>query len=85
VLLTGALPDPAAGLTFKSSVAGGFLPDARQRSPHAKDLKVVTKRAPTPKELADLLFAFKRLQAREVERHRLRQGTAPRSASARGR
>jgi hypothetical protein len=38
-----------------------------------KDLKVVTKRAPTPKELDDCCSPSPS-QAREVERHRLRQG-----------
>lgn len=59
LLTTGALPDPkAAGMAFKQ-VAGGFLVqdrDAGQILP--ADLKVVTKRAPTPAELADLLFAW---------------------------
>jgi phosphoribosylaminoimidazolecarboxamide formyltransferase/IMP cyclohydrolase len=60
LLLTGGLPDPAApGLTFRS-VAGGFLAqtrDAGRITPQA--LKVVTKRAPTEAELADLVFAFR--------------------------
>jgi phosphoribosylaminoimidazolecarboxamide formyltransferase / IMP cyclohydrolase len=59
LLTTGALPDPKAkGLAFKQ-VAGGFLVqdrDAGHVSP--SDLKVVTKRAPTDKELADLMFAW---------------------------
>lgn len=60
LLLTGGLADSrAAGLLFKS-VAGGFLAQARDAS-NADDLelKVVTKRAPTKAELADLRFAFK--------------------------
>ncbi|MBL9049357.1 MAG: bifunctional phosphoribosylaminoimidazolecarboxamide formyltransferase/IMP cyclohydrolase [Tabrizicola sp.] len=59
LLTTGALPDPKAkGLAFKQ-VAGGFLVqdrDAGRISAH--DLKVVTKRAPNPAELKDLLFAW---------------------------
>jgi phosphoribosylaminoimidazolecarboxamide formyltransferase / IMP cyclohydrolase len=59
LLTTGALPDAGArGLAFRQ-VAGGFLVqdrDAGQMS--AADLKVVTKRAPTKAELADLLFAW---------------------------
>ncbi len=59
LLLTGALPDPgAAGETFRS-VAGGFLTQSRDRARlMADDLKIVTRRAPTPAELEDMLFAF---------------------------
>ena len=59
LLETGGMPDPAApGLTFKS-LAGGFLAQDRDgASTGAKDLKVVTKRAPSEREIADLLFAF---------------------------
>ena len=59
LLTTGALPDSKAkGLAFKQ-VAGGFLVQDRDAG-HvaASDLKVVTKRAPTDKELADLMFAW---------------------------
>ena len=59
LLTTGALPDAKArGLAFKQ-VAGGFLVQDRD-SGHvlASDLKVVTKRAPTPDELRDLMFAW---------------------------
>ena len=60
LLLTGGLPDPAApGITVRS-VSGGFLAqsrDAGRTQPAA--LRVVTRRAPTPAELADLLFAFR--------------------------
>jgi len=59
LLTTGALPDPKApGLAFKQ-VAGGFLVQDRDAG-HLlpADLKVVTKRAPTPAELSDLLFAW---------------------------
>ena len=59
VLLAGALPDPTtAGMTLKS-VAGGYLFQTRDNGHLTKaDLKVVTRRAPTAKELDDLLFAF---------------------------
>ena len=59
LLLTGALPDPlSAGETFRS-VAGGFLVQSRDRARlTAADLKIVTKRAPTDQEMADMLFAF---------------------------
>ncbi len=59
LLTTSALPDPKAkALAFKQ-VAGGFLVQDRDAG-HitAADLKVVTKRAPTEKELADLMFAW---------------------------
>jgi len=57
LLLAGVLPDPKAeGLTFRS-LAGGFLVQSRDNDV-AADLKVVTKRKPTDKELADLIFAF---------------------------
>ncbi len=59
VLLAGTLPDPSsAGMTLKS-VGGGYLLQTRDNG-HVKesDLKVVTRRAPTPKEIEDMLFAF---------------------------
>jgi phosphoribosylaminoimidazolecarboxamide formyltransferase/IMP cyclohydrolase len=59
LLLTGALPDPAApGETFRS-VAGGFLVQGRDGARiTAADLKIVTRRAPTDAEVRDMLFAF---------------------------
>jgi phosphoribosylaminoimidazolecarboxamide formyltransferase/IMP cyclohydrolase len=59
LLLTGALPDPhAPGANFRS-VAGGYLMQTRDTA-HitAADLKIVTERAPTDQEVADMLFAF---------------------------
>jgi phosphoribosylaminoimidazolecarboxamide formyltransferase/IMP cyclohydrolase len=60
VLLTGGLPDPAApGLTVKT-VSGGFLAQTRDAGRIGPDdLKLVTGRAPTDQELADLVFAFR--------------------------
>jgi phosphoribosylaminoimidazolecarboxamide formyltransferase/IMP cyclohydrolase len=60
LLLTGGMPDPAAGgLTFRS-LSGGFLAQTRDAGRiEAADVKVVTQRAPTAAELADLLFAFR--------------------------
>jgi phosphoribosylaminoimidazolecarboxamide formyltransferase / IMP cyclohydrolase len=60
LLLTGALPDPAApGRSFRS-VAGGFLLQSRDAGRIARaDLRVVTKRAPSEAEFLDLLFAFR--------------------------
>ena len=59
LLVTGGLPDPRApGVTFKS-VSGGFLVQGRDDARLTPaDLKVVTKRAPTDAEVADMLFAF---------------------------
>jgi phosphoribosylaminoimidazolecarboxamide formyltransferase/IMP cyclohydrolase len=59
LLVTGGLPDPAAPGTWLKSLAGGFLAQDRDAGRVGDaDLKVVTKRAPTPEERADLLFAF---------------------------
>ncbi|GFE96937.1 MULTISPECIES: bifunctional phosphoribosylaminoimidazolecarboxamide formyltransferase/IMP cyclohydrolase [unclassified Gluconobacter] len=60
LLLTDGMPDPEAeGLAFRS-VAGGFLAQSRDAGRVLEsDLKVVTKRAPTEKEMKDLLFAFR--------------------------
>ena len=59
LLLTDGLPDPLnAGEVFRS-VAGGFLVQGRDRSRIAPaDLKIVTRRQPTPTEIQDMLFAF---------------------------
>jgi len=60
LLLTGALPDPAAAGVTVRTIAGGFLLQSRDSGRVALDgLKVVTKRAPDARELADLLFAFR--------------------------
>ncbi len=60
LLVTGGLPDVrAAGLTLKT-VAGGFLVQSRDNAVvDDMELKVVTKRAPSAQELADLRFAFR--------------------------
>ncbi len=60
LLLTGGLPDPRAkGLSVRT-VAGGFLVQGRDNAVvDDMELKVVTKRAPTARELADLRFAFR--------------------------
>jgi phosphoribosylaminoimidazolecarboxamide formyltransferase/IMP cyclohydrolase len=57
LLLTGDLPDAARpGLAVKS-IAGGLLVQSRDGG-RLGDLQVVTKRAPTPQELADCRFAW---------------------------
>ena len=60
LLLTGGVPDPvASGLTFRS-LSGGFLAQTRDDGRIGRrDLRVVTQRAPTEAEFADLLFAFR--------------------------
>jgi len=60
LLLAGGVPDPRApGLALRT-VAGGFLAQGRDNSV-VDDMKldVVTKRAPSASELADLKFAFR--------------------------
>ncbi len=60
VLLTGGIADPAAPGMVVRSVSGGFLVQNRDNGRITlSDLKVVTKRQPTPGELLDLLFAFR--------------------------
>jgi phosphoribosylaminoimidazolecarboxamide formyltransferase / IMP cyclohydrolase len=60
LLVAGALPDPAtAGMTLRS-LAGGYLLQTRDNGRVASAaLRIVTQRAPTNAELADLLFAFR--------------------------
>lgn len=60
LLTTAGLPDPRqAGLAFKQ-VSGGLLVQDRDNGwINPADLKVVTKRAPTEAEMADLFFAWK--------------------------
>jgi phosphoribosylaminoimidazolecarboxamide formyltransferase/IMP cyclohydrolase len=59
LLLAGGLPESAKqGAAFRS-VAGGFLMQTRDTARiSAQNLKVVTKRQPTAKEVEDMLFAF---------------------------
>jgi phosphoribosylaminoimidazolecarboxamide formyltransferase/IMP cyclohydrolase len=60
LLITGGLPDAyAPGWTVKS-VAGGLLVQTRDDANADRlDLKVVTKKQPTPQQIADLKFAFR--------------------------
>jgi len=60
LLVTGGLPDPgAAGMTVKS-LAGGLLLQGRDHGRVAdNDLKIVTARQPSPRERADMIFAFR--------------------------
>ncbi|MDD3029202.1 MAG: bifunctional phosphoribosylaminoimidazolecarboxamide formyltransferase/IMP cyclohydrolase [Alphaproteobacteria bacterium] len=59
VLLTRSMPDPAAVGRVIKSVAGGFLVQSRDHTILDRTaLKVVTKRQPTDREMADMIFAF---------------------------
>ena len=60
LLVTGGLSDPRAGGLNVRSIAGGLLVQSRDNGVvDDLELKVVTKRAPTASELADLKFAFR--------------------------
>lgn len=60
LLLTGGLPDPRAEGRMIRSVAGGFLLQDRDNAVvDDMNLKVVTRRAPSERELTDLKFAFR--------------------------
>ncbi|CTQ48353.1 bifunctional phosphoribosylaminoimidazolecarboxamide formyltransferase/IMP cyclohydrolase [Jannaschia donghaensis] len=59
LLTTGSLPDPRLPIRAMKQVAGGWLvqdKDTGHVSPD--DLRVVTKRAPTDAQMADLMFAW---------------------------
>ena len=60
LLVAGGLPDPRSAGTTVKSVAGGMLVQGRDNAVvDDLELKVVTKRAPTAAEMADLKFAFR--------------------------
>ncbi|GLQ20910.1 bifunctional phosphoribosylaminoimidazolecarboxamide formyltransferase/IMP cyclohydrolase [Algimonas porphyrae] len=60
LLIAGDLPDPKAGSLTYRNVAGGVLVQDRDNGHVAEtDLKVVTKRAPSDIEMADLRMAWK--------------------------
>ena len=60
VLETGCLPDPAAPGRQIRSLAGGLLVQDRDHGRiRAEDLTLATDRAPSPRELHDLLIAFR--------------------------
>jgi phosphoribosylaminoimidazolecarboxamide formyltransferase/IMP cyclohydrolase len=59
LLECGQLPDPRRGGFFMKTIAGGMLIQGRDNGAVTEaDLKVVTKREPTPQELKDCLFAW---------------------------
>jgi phosphoribosylaminoimidazolecarboxamide formyltransferase/IMP cyclohydrolase len=59
LLETGALPKPTDTVIAKFIGDDLLLQEKDNSTVTAKDLKIVTKRAPNEKELEDLLFAFK--------------------------
>ena len=60
LLVTGGMPDPKTpGMTLRA-VAGGYLFQTKDNGRVLEsELKVVTKRAPSAQELADMLIAFR--------------------------
>lgn len=60
LLITNGLADPLAAAMTLRQVSGGYLfQDKDNGHITADDLKIVTKRAPTDSELADMLFAWR--------------------------
>jgi phosphoribosylaminoimidazolecarboxamide formyltransferase / IMP cyclohydrolase len=60
LLLTGGMAEPGARHLRVRSVAGGLLVQQRDTGePAPADLRIVTRRAPDEREMADLLFAFR--------------------------
>lgn len=60
LLTTGGLPDPVHKRLSVRAIAGGYLVQDTDAGRITKaDLKVVTKRSPTAREMDDLLFAFR--------------------------
>ena len=59
VLVTSGLADPAATAMLVKPVAGGFLVQSRDNGRiEPAMLRLVTKRAPAPHEITDMIFAF---------------------------
>jgi phosphoribosylaminoimidazolecarboxamide formyltransferase / IMP cyclohydrolase len=59
LLLLPTLPNPKSTTTLVKSIAGGLLTQSRDAETlNLAELKVVTKRAPSPQEMQDLLFAW---------------------------
>jgi phosphoribosylaminoimidazolecarboxamide formyltransferase/IMP cyclohydrolase len=60
LLLAHGLPSPNTGSANYRTIAGGFLVQDCDNAPILlQNLRVVTKRAPSEKEMEDLIFAFK--------------------------
>ena len=59
LLITGDLPDPRRGGLLIKPITGGLLAQSRDNEAISEaDLKVVTRRQPTERELKDCLFAW---------------------------
>ncbi len=59
LLLTGAMPDPKRAALYIRSVSGGYLLQGRDNAATSlPQLRVVSKRAPSDKEMQDMLFAW---------------------------
>ncbi len=59
LLLTGELPDPARGGLTARTITGGWLVQTRDNGRIARsDLRQVSARAPSPREIDDALFAW---------------------------
>ena len=60
LLLTGDMPDPESVGMMMKTISGGFLMQGRDTGRIGRDdLKFVTARKPTDREIDDMLFAFK--------------------------
>jgi len=60
LLTTGGLPDVTTAAQIWRQVSGGYLVQDRDNGRLTPaDLKIVTKRAPSPAELADMMFAWR--------------------------
>ncbi len=60
LLIAGGVPAPDMTGLFVKPLAGGFLAQTRDNKiTNRSDLKIVSKRQPTERELDDMLFAFK--------------------------
>ncbi len=60
LLTTGGMADPASAAMTIRQVSGGFLTQDKDTGHiDAGDLRVVTKRAPSDREMADLIFAWR--------------------------
>ncbi|HEX2624443.1 MAG TPA: bifunctional phosphoribosylaminoimidazolecarboxamide formyltransferase/IMP cyclohydrolase, partial [Sphingomicrobium sp.] len=59
LLLTGTLPDPRRGGQYAVAICGGVLVQTRDNGMITRDkLRLVTRRAPTEREMEDCLFAW---------------------------
>ena len=58
VLVTGGMPDAQAPGMMLKNLSGGYLLQGRDAAVTEGELNIVTKRAPTDIEIADLTFAF---------------------------